>query len=94
MRIQYSSDEIRIKVNAIQSTDQELYNKLVQYLRMLRELDFDEMIGLIDDEQKKANNQRWIKKLNCGKYEFRIPPKHKHKVLRVVFELGEDLIRS
>ncbi|MDZ4121157.1 MAG: hypothetical protein U1C33_01955 [Candidatus Cloacimonadaceae bacterium] len=75
---------------AIQQSDPDLYERFVYYLRTLRELDYEDILSLIDQEHSKGDNHSQIKKLSEGKYEFRIPPKHKHKVLRVLFELGDD----
>jgi hypothetical protein len=90
MRVKYLSDDVRLRVLAIQQSDSDLYERFVSYLRTVRELGYDELKSLIDQEHRKGNNHRQIKKLSDGKYEFRIPPKHRHKVLRVFFELGDD----
>lgn len=48
MRVQYLSEEVRLRVIAIQHSDPHLHDRFICYLRTLRELDYEEMKNLID----------------------------------------------
>lgn len=90
MKIVYADKKDREFLNSLQKDKPHLYKEYNAVRTRARDFDYDEFQSWVKEETAKSQRTKRIKELKSGIYEFRLPPKDKHEVLRVEFTIEAD----
>lgn len=91
MKLSYDSEETRKAVIRLSQDEPVLYDMLMQVLLRFKSFDFDALTQHICEELAKSDRTKLIKYINDEyAYEYRLPPKRKQGVLRMLFQIEDD----
>lgn len=92
MKLKFETEAIRQDLIRIQASRSDLYQRFDLERCKLKDMDYGDFLFYIKEELGKSDANNLIKEITKnGTYEFRLPPKHTNGVLRVEFELGDDM---
>ena len=93
MKIAYQSDEVLASIKDVERKRPDLFEQLKLLIGKLDNFDHDDLMLEIDTQLKKSDRDpsKVIKEIpKFHAFEFRIPPHHRHGVLRIQFIIEED----
>lgn len=90
MKIKYTSEEVRLSGIGYKESDPVLYNMLFWELDSIRKMSWEQFKLYFEEELSKSDKSKRIKQIGDDLYEFRLPPRRAHGVLRAIFTLDGD----
>lgn len=90
MKIRYFEESIRQYLVDLQYSRLELYNLQMEYFDLLKNLEYDDFVRLVEEECRKKDEYKRIKEIEPPLYEFRLPPQNDKGVLRIPFSIEDD----
>jgi hypothetical protein len=94
MKIEHQNDEVLASIKDVMCKRPDLFERFIHLIEKLKKFNHDDLILEINTELSKGDSDptKLIKEIpKFQAYEYRIPPSHKHGVLRVQFIIEEDL---